>query len=344
MIDLLLVDWLPRGGITQTTDAWRRVGVDAGLDVRVVGRAGEELRPDIAVDRRLPTKAGAVEAHVRLVRRAIAAVRELRPATVYVQHTWAPSIERRLLDAAAAVGSRTVLAVHNAQPHERLAGVRAGLDHLLDRADVLVAHSDFVAAQLGDRPVVRLPLPALVSVTGAEPTPVPGLELVPGRRRAVAFGVMRRGYKGGDALPVLAEALDGPWELVAAGVGSRPRPGVRVRDAYLSTAELRWLVETADAAVLPYRAASQSAAVGIAQSLGCPPVVSAVGGIPEQVVDGETGVLVHPDAEPRVWAEAVGRAAHVDRAALRRRAEASAAAAARGWLGLLGAARAGAGS
>jgi glycosyltransferase involved in cell wall biosynthesis len=344
VIDVLLVDWLPRGGITQTTDAWRRVAQAAGLEVRVAGRAGDELHPDIAVDRRLPTKAGAVDAHVRLVRRAIAAVRALRPRTVYVQHTWAPSIERRLLEAVAAAGSRTVLAVHNAEPHERLAGLRTGLDRLLDAADVVVAHSDFVAGQLGPRPVVRLPLPELVSVTRAPAVPVPDLALLPGRRRAVAFGVLRRGYKGGDALPALAAALDADWEMVAAGAGGRPRARVRTLDAYLSPGELRWLVESADAAVLPYRAASQSGAVMIAQSLGCPPVVSAVGGIPEQVVDGETGVLVHRDADPAEWADAVARAMAIDRVALQRRAEAASSGAARAWLGLLGHARSGAGS
>jgi starch synthase len=82
----------------------------------------------------------------------------------------------------------------------------------------------------------------------------------------------------------------------------------------------------------------------IAQSLGCPPVVSAVGGIPEQVVDGETGVLVHRDADPAEWADAVARAMAIDRVALQRRAEAASSGAARAWLGLLGHARSGAGS
>jgi glycosyltransferase involved in cell wall biosynthesis len=340
--DVLLVDWLPRGGIAQTTDAWRRVALDAGLDVHVVGRAGDELRPDLAVDRRLPTKLGAVEAHLRLVRRAIAAVRELRPATVYVQHTWAPAVERRLVEAARAGGSRTVLAVHNAQPHERRAGLTAGLDRLLDSADVLVAHSAFVAGRLGGRPTVRVPLPELVSVSQAAPAPIPGLEPVAGVRRAVAFGVLHRGYKGVEALPALADALGDGWEVVAAGAGCPPQRGVRTREGYLSSAELRWLIESADAAVLPYRAASQSAAVGIAQSLGVAPVVSAVGGIPEQVADGLTGILVAPDAGPGRWADAVRRSTAIDPEALRAEASQASADAVAAWLEIVQ--RAGAGA
>jgi glycosyltransferase involved in cell wall biosynthesis len=340
--DVLLVDWLPRGGIPQTTDAWRRIGIEAGLDVRVVGRAGDELRPDLAVARRVPTKVGAVEAHLRLVRRAVAAVRELRPTTLYVQHSWAPVLERRLLDAARGVGARSVLAVHNARPHERLAGLTTGRDGLLDAADVLVAHSAFVADQLGGRPSVRVPLPELASVTQAPPVPVAGLEPVAGVRRAVAFGVLHRGYKGVDALPALARELGPGWEVVAAGAGCTPQAGVRTREGYLSSGELRWLIETADAAVLPYRAASQSGAVSITQSLGVPPVATAVGGIPEQVAQGRTGILVAPDAGPERWADAVRRAGALDRAALRADAARTAGDAGAAWLDVVR--RAGAGA
>jgi hypothetical protein len=58
--DLVLVEWLPRGGIAQTTAAWRDLARAEGLEVVTVGRRGEEVEPDVAVDRRLPGKLGAV--------------------------------------------------------------------------------------------------------------------------------------------------------------------------------------------------------------------------------------------------------------------------------------------
>lgn len=339
MTDLLLVEWLPRGGIAQTTAAWRDVARSAGLDVTVVGRAGSEVQADISIDRRLPGKPGALEAHLRTVRGAVAAVRQLRPSVVYVQHTWIPRLERAVLDAAAEVGARSVLAVHNARPHERRAGTTMGLDRLLDRADDLVAHSRHVAAQLGGRPVTVVGLPELTPVTRALPAVVPGLE-PDGRRRAVAFGVLRRGYKGADGLAEVAAELGPGWDVVAAGAGAPSLQGVRTHPGYLTTGQLRWLVESADVVLLPYREASQSGAVSVAQSLGTPPVVSAVGGIPEQVLDGRTGILVPLGADPSTWADATVRAAdEVDRVALAATSSDAAARAGAAWLDVVDAGR-----
>jgi glycosyltransferase involved in cell wall biosynthesis len=54
--------------------------------------------------------------------------------------------------------------------------------------------------------------------------------------------------------------------------------------------------------VLPYRLASQSGAVVLAQALGSVAVASSVGGIPDQIADGVTGRLVPADAPPSTWA------------------------------------------
>lgn len=332
MTDLVLVDWLPRGGIAQTTAAWRDVARRAGLDVVVVSRAGSEHEPDVAVAPRLPGKAGAVEAHLRLVRRATEVVRDLRPATVYVQHTWAPLLERPLLAAARAAGSRTVLAVHNARPHHRLVGgLRTGLRRLVAEADAVVVHSRHVQAQLDTADATLVPLPEHATITRAEPVPVAGLA-PRGLRRAVSFGVLRRGYKGVADLGALAAGLGPGWEVVGAGVGAdRVGPGVRAHAAYLDPGELRWLVESADVVVLPYREASQSGAVSVAQSLGVPPVASAVGGIPEQVDDGRTGVLVPAGVGAAAWVEAVERASRLDRRGVHDAAAARDAGAAAAW-------------
>ena len=336
MSDVVLVDWLPRGGITQTTAAWRSVAQEAGLELTVVGRAGAEHRPDVAIYPRVANKVGAMEAHLRLVARAVRVIRDLRPRVVYVQHTWLPIVEVRVLEAAHAVGARTVLALHNARPHDRLrGGLMVGLDRLLARADDLVVHSHFVARQL-ERPDAHvLPLPEHLPITRAPALPVAGLERTD-QRRAVAFGVLRRGYKGAHSLADLAAALGPRWEVVAAGVGAdRAGPGVRTRPGYLAPGELRWLVEQADVVLLPYQHASQSGAVSVAQSIGTPPVASAVGGIPEQIDDGRTGVLVAARAGPDVWVAAVEPAAALDRLTIRTVAAEQHERAARAWLALV---------
>lgn len=337
MTDLLLVEWLPRGGIPQTTAAWRDTALGAGLTVTVAGRAGDELAPDVAVDRRLPGKAGAAEAHLRLVRRVCREIRDLRPAVVYVQHCWAPLLERRVLEVAREVGARSILAVHNARPHARGAGLRSGFGRLVEAADQVVVHSDHVAGALPRADLLRIDLPELRAVTRAPRQPIDELARS-GRRRVAAFGVMRRGYKGRAGLAEVAAALEDGWEVVAAGVGAGGSgPGVLTLDRYLAPGELRWLVESADVVLLPYRDASQSAAVPLAQVLGAPPVASAVGGIPEQISSGRSGVLVPREAGADTWAAAVRSATCVDVEAMRQSAARAGERAAEGWLDLVAA-------
>lgn len=337
MTDLLLIDWLPRGGIPQTTAAWRDIARAAGHDVVVVARAGDELAPDVSIDRRFGGKAGAAEAHLRLVRRACREIHARRPAVVYVQHCWAPFIERRVLDAAREVGARSILAVHNAHPHERWAGLRSGFTALVAGADEVVVHSDHVGEALRRGDLRRIELPEFRAVTQTPSRELAGLR-GNGRRRAVAFGVLSRNYKGRSELSDVAAALGSGWEVVAAGVGADAvGRGVRTHAEYLAPGELRWLIESADAVILPYRGASQSGAVPLAQTLGAPPVASAVGGIPEQISSGRTGVLVPPDAAPETWAAAVRSAASLDVDAMRAASRRVGDRAAEGWLDLVAA-------
>jgi glycosyltransferase involved in cell wall biosynthesis len=99
-----------------------------------------------------------------------------------------------------------------------------------------------------------------------------------------------------------AEGVDG-WAFALAGVGAPSYPGAQSVDRFLEPGELVATVRAADAVLLPYRHATQSGAVVLAQALGTVPVVSAVGGIPEQVEDGVSGLLVEPDAGPAAWRE-----------------------------------------
>jgi glycosyltransferase involved in cell wall biosynthesis len=69
----------------------------------------------------------------------------------------------------------------------------------------------------------------------------------------------------------------------------------------------------ADLVVLPYVSATQSGIVQIAYNYDKPVVTTNVGGLPEVVVDGETGFLV-PPGDPQALADAVSRFFNEDRA------------------------------
>jgi glycosyltransferase involved in cell wall biosynthesis len=73
---------------------------------------------------------------------------------------------------------------------------------------------------------------------------------------------------------------------------------------YLPLPTMRDYLMGADAAVLPYRSATQSGQVAFYYELGIPVIASAVGGLPEQVFDGETGRLV-PAGDPVQLAQAI---------------------------------------
>ena len=79
-----------------------------------------------------------------------------------------------------------------------------------------------------------------------------------------------------------------------------------VYNEYVSHEQREELFRQASVVVLPYVDASQSAVVPIAYSHGKPVVATTVGGLPELVDDGRTGLLVPPRDE-RALAEAVVR-------------------------------------
>lgn len=77
-----------------------------------------------------------------------------------------------------------------------------------------------------------------------------------------------------------------------------------VHNAYLSNAERADLFRRASVIVLPYVEASQSGVIPLAYSHGKPVVATTVGGLPDAVEHGTTGLLV-PPRDARALADAV---------------------------------------
>ena len=79
-----------------------------------------------------------------------------------------------------------------------------------------------------------------------------------------------------------------------------------IHDRWISDDERSQLFARASVVVLPYVEASQSGVVPIAYAHGKAVVASRVGGLPEAVEDGRTGLLV-PPGDPAALARALAR-------------------------------------
>jgi glycosyltransferase involved in cell wall biosynthesis len=119
-----------------------------------------------------------------------------------------------------------------------------------------------------------------------------------------------------DAFPKIHQELGGKVRLLIVGevygdreeydrrlAASPLKEAVTWIDHYVPNEEVGIYFRTADGAVLPYRSASQSGIVQIAYAQGIPVITTRVGGLPEVIDEGESGLMVPPN-NPRALSEA----------------------------------------
>lgn len=297
MTAIVLVDWLGRGGIAQTSQSWIAELRGAGATVQVVTRLGRELENSSEIDR--PESSHSLVAHAQLCRRAAITLRRSRPDVVVIQNYVVPALEAQVHRAARRIGALVVFVVHDHRHHEWREGTHFGLASQLRNADHVIVHSTPVAEGLRSvRPTV-LPLPmqlGLVELTGASAVQRPETGLL-----ALQFGVLNRWYKGTEIFVRLANQGVEGWSFALAGVGAPPCTSAQRVDRFLSPGDLVSTVREADAVLLPYRSATQSGAVVLAQMCGTVAIASAVGGVTEQIDDGVNGLLVSPTGDLDEW-------------------------------------------
>ena len=224
-------------------------------------------------------------------------------------------------------GVPTIFICHNLTPHEPMPAGTMLAKLALGRAAGFIAQSDADVARLRaeypGRPVRRVLPPAEAPPScahGADRDACAcALGLPAAKQRILFFGYVRE-YKG---VPTLIEALAGVganvqlviageiyhhdaahYRALAAAAGVADR--VVLLDRFLAANEVACCFAASELVVLPYWAASQSAVVPLAMASGRGVVATAVGGLPDLVRDGETGLLV-PPRDPSALAAGIVR-------------------------------------
>jgi glycosyltransferase involved in cell wall biosynthesis len=212
-------------------------------------------------------------------------------------------------------GQRILLAVHDALPHpgDSLPFWRQHFRFELAATDGIVVMSDTVAELMAT--VYRSP----AERTFFMPLPAPDFAYqVPrkapiGRPWRLTFFGRIRDYKGLDLLAEAFAHLHSRFNVTLRIVGEgqvaaldalASLPGVTVQQGWVPEANIATVFESTDVIVLPYREASQSGILVSALAHGVPIVATPVGGLREQVISGQTGLLA-PAATGSALAEAL---------------------------------------
>jgi glycosyltransferase involved in cell wall biosynthesis len=232
---------------------------------------------------------------------------------------------------------------HNVLPHEHSLVDRTLSKYAFGSADAFITHSSEDAENLrGWIPGANIrssPHPTYAEFTpGAAQcgsTARSALGLDPKKKTLLFFGYIRP-YKGlGHLLDAVLELDASRYQLLVVGEFYEPLERYRVQldalkqreqltlvDRYVPNEDLPLYFAAADLVMVPYLTATQSGIVQMAYGFELPVIATTVGGLPETVIDGETGHLV-PPADSGAIAEAVRQ--HFDhgdseqyRAAIRR--------------------------
>jgi glycosyltransferase involved in cell wall biosynthesis len=278
-----------------------------------------ELRSDAVVDPLSPWSWPAVAKAIRAFAPDVIVLAWWQPALGAVLATFTRLARGRSR-------ARIVFLCHNVAAHDATPLDRILTRYALRCADAAIVHSD------GDRERLRRSRPHLLQRRTRHPAYDlaefgPRLEAEPARATlglggdvVLFFGLVRR-YKGlADLLRAMPRVLAAHrCTLVVAGEFYEPRPPydalvrelgitaqVRLLDRYVANEEVGVYFSAADVVVAPYRAATQSGVVALAQQFHRPAVVSRVGGLPDMIVEGITGLSV-PAGDPDALANAVLR-------------------------------------
>lgn len=195
--------------------------------------------------------------------------------------------------------------VHDVQHHpDRWKLLWSAVDRLLPSSpDIYVGLSRYSHEQLvqihPNAQHVESRLGAIHPSLAADPD-----RIAANRRRMLFFGRIEA-YKGLDVLVDAfekARRANGEIELSVMGAGPiapelaarMSALGVNLRNEWIPTGDMPSIIASHGVFVLPYTSATQSGIAAIALANGLPSIGTAVGALPEQVMDGRNGLIVPP--------------------------------------------------
>jgi glycosyltransferase involved in cell wall biosynthesis len=210
--------------------------------------------------------------------------------------------------------TKTLTLMHNVIPHERMPGDMLLTKYLCRNTDYFLVMSKKVEADL--RSVIHDPVYKFVPhpiyesfgerVDKAEAKKFLSLT----DEKIILFFGYIRAYKGLDILlRAVAKVLaHQKVRLLVAGefYGDEEKyrnlidelhlkDSVTVVSDFIPNEKVKYYFSASDCAVLPYRSATQSGIIQTAYQFSVPVIASRIGGIPEVVHDGISGLLVEPD-------------------------------------------------
>jgi glycosyltransferase involved in cell wall biosynthesis len=220
--------------------------------------------------------------------------------------------------------TRVIAITDNVRPHEKRIGDEAFTRYFVKPCDGFITMSARVEQDLNDfvsaKPVLRLRHPLydnfgeILPKSEARKT----LGLDPDKKWVLFFGFIRA-YKGLDILLNAISRVHDPaiQFLVAGEFYEEERPyrelirSLKIEDRVKIVADfipndaVKQYFSAADLVVQPYRNATQSGVTPLAYHFEIPMVVTRVGGLPDYVEDGKTGLIAEP--EPVSLADAITR-------------------------------------
>lgn len=257
-------------------------------------------------------------------RRALALASQKQPSVAHIQWFMDPARDRKWVEALRARRVPVVLTAHNILPHDAPPESRRIWASIYEAVDAIIVHYQ---GALDELDALGVDLPKVSVIPHGNYCAIQGLTQhggdAMGRRNAarrrlglsptapvvLSFGLMRP-YKGiqyllpafasvHKALPearlILAGRAPDGFASVQADIARLGLDAVTLAlPTYLPLQDAADVFEACDIVALPYVEASQSGVVQLAYAYSRPVVATRVGGIPEAVIDGKTGVLVEP--------------------------------------------------
>lgn len=213
--------------------------------------------------------------------------------------------------------TKIVFVCHNVFPHERFPMDRFLTRLVLEQGDHFIVHSKNDGNELvsirpdADFKVAVHPTYNIFKISDLTKTEArKRLGLEENTSVLLFFGFIRP-YKGLsyllDAMSLVRKEIEDVTLLIVGEFGPdrmqyeeqmdslKIRDCLRLYDGYIPDSEVEKFFAACDLVVLPYISATQSGIVQIAYGFEKPVVATAVGGLPDVVLDGETGHLAAPE-------------------------------------------------